>query len=191
MRVSTFFLLCVVLLSFCAVQSFAQPPPARNVSVVIFYQDDSCTGDQWIGTGLIEEPSSDRCEKGEPGDRSVDASFVFTCTTMEDATIFRLTFFNGTRDCSGNQTFDYQSTGSPHECVPLSLAFEGQKFTIGAHIECDVLAQQSAEASNYAFHTLHSAALAAMPSPTPVQTLPSPTPVKTMKKSTPFSKIFQ
>ena len=178
MRVSSLFLVLLMLVSFCALQATAQPP-RRNATVLILHQDDSCAGDQWVGTALIEEASSPNCVAGQPGERGANSSFIFECSTTTDTTTMRLSFYNNTRACDNTAETEITSSGSPHTCAPISIAVMGGKYAISGHVECDVTASQQMAVSSYDF--VHSVAQRLQTAP--VKAAP-------VKKSR-FSQLFQ
>jgi hypothetical protein len=147
MRVFSFLLLSLVVVAFCATSALAQMP--KNSTVLILYSDDKCTPNTWQVTGLVETDSSSQCRSGEPGNPSMNSSYIFTCTTSMTSTTMKFALYNGTQKCDNTPLGQYDSTGTPHACAPITITFQGQKLAISGHVECDVMyAQQSADSSS-------------------------------------------
>ena len=178
MRASVVFLCVMVVaaLGLCVVSVSAQPPPPQHESLVILFNDSSCT--QHIRTERIPEPSSTACQPERYRERNMSA--IFTCTSVNNVTTLAQSLFNDTTTCSGTPIESMTSTAPEHTCAAINVQYEGMKATLYGHIECappnatraqeerlnlrqlvavgqaNAAAQQATEETSSPFHTVKS-----------------------------------
>jgi len=101
-----------VLLALCALALCVSAQPPRHESIIIMFNDSSCT--QHLRTERVMQPSSAKCEPEEF--RGHNMSTVFECDTDVSTNITKLmqNVYNGTENCDNTAIISLSSTATAH-----------------------------------------------------------------------------